>query len=107
MAMHGLPGLKEEQCFIAKHSISQVECISQPSPSSCVAPCVGSSLLPCTCLSPQHASSACCHHLQSVHACTAALKGAVHPARPRREVQYVISELVHRLHHASDWLVSR
>ncbi len=40
------------------------------------------------------------------HACTAALKGAVHPARPRREVQYVISELVHRLHHASDWLVS-
>ena len=53
------------------------------------------------------ASSACCSHLTSVHACTVALKGAVHPARPRREVQYVISELVHRLHHASDWLVSR
>ncbi len=35
----------------------------------------------------------------------AALKNCVHPARPRREVQYVISELVHRLHHANDWLV--
>ena len=34
-----------------------------------------------------------------------ALKNCVHPARPRREVQYVISELVHRLHHANDWLV--
>ena len=37
---------------------------------------------------------------------TAALKNCVHPARPRREVQYVISELVHRLHHSNDWLVS-
>ena len=35
----------------------------------------------------------------------AALKNCVHPARPRREVQYVIAELVHRLHHANDWLV--
>ncbi|DBA72856.1 TPA: hypothetical protein ACH3X2_009827 [Trebouxia sp. C0005] len=34
------------------------------------------------------------------------LKNCVHPARPRREVQYVISELVHRLHHANDWLTA-
>lgn len=34
------------------------------------------------------------------------LKNAVHPARPRREVQYVISELMHRLHHANDWLTA-
>ena len=40
------------------------------------------------------------------YAAPAALKNAVHPARPRREVQYVISELMHRLHHSNDWLVS-
>ena len=48
-----------------------VRYISQPSSSSCMpgssscmVPRLGSSLLPCTCLSAQHASSACCWHLQ-------------------------------------------
>ena len=35
----------------------------------------------------------------------AALKGAVTPAQPRRQVAYVINELVKRLKQATDWLV--
>jgi hypothetical protein len=38
-------------------------------------------------------------------AAAAALKMAVHPTAPRKEVGYVIQELLKRLHDASDWLV--
>ena len=38
--------------------------------------------------------------------CCAALKSAVTPAQPRRQVAYVINELVKRLKQATDWLVS-
>ena len=37
---------------------------------------------------------------------SAALKGAVTPAQPRRQVTYIISELVKRMKEATDWLVS-
>ena len=36
---------------------------------------------------------------------SAALKSAVTPAQPRRQVAYIISELVKRLKEATDWLV--
>ena len=36
----------------------------------------------------------------------AALKQAVTPAQPRRQVTYVVAELVKRLKEATDWLVS-
>ena len=36
---------------------------------------------------------------------TAALKNSVHPAKPRMEVHYVITELLRRLHAATDWVV--
>ena len=36
-----------------------------------------------------------------------ALKNAVHPAKPRREVQYLIVELLKRLYTANDWVVRR
>ena len=37
--------------------------------------------------------------------CAAALKQAVHPSRPRREVLHVIGELHRRLEDSADWLV--
>lgn len=37
--------------------------------------------------------------------CPAALKLAVHPGRPRRDIVHVISELHNRLQDATDWLV--
>lgn len=34
------------------------------------------------------------------------LKNAVHPAKPRREVHYIIQELLKRLHSATDWVTA-
>lgn len=39
------------------------------------------------------------------HTRVTALKNAVHPAKPRREVQYLIVELLKRLYTANDWVV--
>ncbi len=43
-------------------------------------------------------------HVTTHHPPTA-LKNAVHPAKPRREVQYLIIELLKRLYTANDWVV--
>ena len=47
----------------------------------------------------------CSQGVLSVIMFLAALKGAVTPAQPRRQVTYIIAELVKRMKEATDWLV--
>lgn len=72
---------QRSQCFRAKKQHLSNRSIGQPSSSSCIVPCVGNSLLPCTCLSAQHASSACCQKYKAISCLHCSAQGRRSPSQ--------------------------